>query len=388
MFWKLQENALTQSDLRLMISFIRKTQRFTQAEKVREFEMAFAQWQGCKFAIFVNSGSSANLVLISALKELHRWPDDAEIIVPAVTWPTSVAPIIQCRLKPVFVDVNLTDLSIDCRQAEQKIGADTCAIFVTHLLGFPANISKLKQIIANRDIRIIEDCCQSHGASLAGIKVGNWGDAGTFSFYWGHHITSIEGGMICTNNEDLFELMVLKRSHGLARELPAHRHRPLMDENREIDFQFLFLTAGFNVRNTELNAVVGCSQLTRLDNYIDIRNNNYRVFLSICEKYLQHLMILDPPGRSSYALPFLFRDYERKQKFMEYMRAAGIESRPLVSGNLLRQPFLQGYLDGADYPNADFLHTNAFYIGNNQFVNEQRLDCLENLMGSFFSASV
>jgi CDP-6-deoxy-D-xylo-4-hexulose-3-dehydrase len=384
MFWKLQENIITASDLDLLVEFIRETKRFTQYTKVAAFEQAFAAWQGCRYCVYVNSGSAANLILVNAAKELFNWQDGDEVIVPAVTWPTTITPVIQFGLTPVFLDANLSDLSMDYDAIGSKITAKTKAIFVAHLLGFPANIERLKEIIGTRDIVIMEDSCESQGATLNRTKVGNLGLAGTFSFYWGHHMTTVEGGMLCTNNESLYKLLLLKRSHGLARELPLAQHDALKNVHQDIDFNFLFLTDGFNVRNTEFNAVIGLAQLERIDDYIAIRNRNYRRFHTMCSNHKEHLVLLDSPGISSFVLPFLFKSRERKEAFQTLVCDAGIESRPLISGNLLRQPFLSKYNRPGEYPNADFLHTNAFYIGNNQFVDERRLEVLDLLLQTFF----
>ncbi len=386
MFWKLQENVVSDSDLDMLVSFIRQTKRFTQFTKVQELETAFAAWQGCKYSVFVNSGSSANLILVNSLKEHYRWHNGDEVIVPAVTWPTTITPVIQCGLKPVFADVNLTDLSFDYDQIESKITPRTRGIFVAHLLGISADVQRLNEIVNGHDIVIIEDSCESQGATQSGVKVGNLSLAGTFSFYWGHHMTTVEGGMLCTEDEDLFKLFVLKRSHGLARELPPEYHADLQAKHPDIDFGFLFLTDGFNARNTEFNAVLGLAQLRRIDEFIRIRNRNYERFVAMCKRYPNELIILGDEGISSFALPFLFHRRELKEAFQELIRAAGIESRPLISGNLLRQPFLKRYYDSTAYPNADFLHTNAFYIGNNQFVNNERLDVLDEVMTAFFSS--
>lgn len=384
MFWKLQENVINDSDLDILVSFIQETKRFTQFTKVAAFEAAFAKWQGCRYCVFVNSGSSANLVLINAAKEYFGWENGDEVIVPAVTWPTTVTPVLQCGLTPVFVDANLSDLSLDYDKVASRISSKTRAVFVAHLLGFPANIPRLQEIISGADITMLEDCCESLGAMVNGTRVGNLGVAGTFSFYWGHHITTVEGGMLCTNNEELRKLFLLKRSHGLARELPPENHAALRETYKDIDFNFLFLTDGFNVRNTEFNAVLGIAQMAHVDNFILQRNKNYQAFIKTCKKYQDELILLELQGLSSFVLPFIFKDKERKEAFKAILQGSGIESRPLISGNLLRQPFLTNYYNTTDYPNADFLHTNAFYIGNNQFVDENRLDILASLMANFF----
>jgi CDP-6-deoxy-D-xylo-4-hexulose-3-dehydrase len=276
-------------------------------------------------------------------------------------------------------------LAVDYEQVRQAITPRTRAIFVAHLLGFPADIDKLKEIIAERNIVILEDCCETQGGTINGNKVGNHGLGGTFSFYWGHHMTTVEGGMVCTNDTELYKLLLLKRSHGLARELPEDCHGAIKAQYPDIDFNFLFLTDGFNVRNTEFNAVLGVEQLRRIDSYIDIRNKNYQAFLAECNKYQDHLLTLHKSGMSSFVLPFFFKNKTYKAKFQEAIRTAGIESRPLISGNLLRQPFLIKHLAKGNFCNAEFIHENAFYIGNNQFVDEARLDVLFKLMNEFFS---
>jgi len=387
-FWPLMENIITDKDLDVLINFIKTTKRFTQFTRVREFETAFSKWQGCNHSVFVNSGSSANLILVSAAKEMYKWSDGDEVIVPSVTWTTTVTPIIQLGLKPVFVDINLEDLAVDYNKINKLITNKTKAIFVAHLLGFPASIDKLKKIIKNKNIIILEDCCETQGGNINGIKVGNYGLAGTFSFYWGHHMTTVEGGMICTNNKLLYELLLLKRSHGLARELPKESHFNIKKKYPDIDFNFLFLTDGFNVRNTEFQAVLGIEQLKRIDEYIKIRNQNYQSFLNECKNYKNYLITIDKLGISSFVLPFFFKIKKYKNNFQEIIKDAGIESRPLISGNLLRQPFLSKYFFNGEFVNSEFIHENAFYIGNNQFVNKTRLHKLFEIMNKFFNKKV
>jgi CDP-4-dehydro-6-deoxyglucose reductase, E1 len=384
MFWKLQENALTPADLDALVDFIRSNEKFTQGPRIREFEQAYAKWQGCKYSVMVNSGSAANLLLVGAVKELKNWKDGDEVIVPAVTWPTTITPVMQYGLKPVFVDANLTDLSFDYEQLAQKITPRTRGIFVAHLLGFPANEDKLLALTKDRDITLLEDSCESQGAKWNGVKVGNHGLAGTFSLYWGHHMTAIEGGLITTSSDELYRLLLLKRSHGLARELPPECHADITAKYPDIDFKFLFLTDGTNFRSTELNAVLGHRQLDRLDDFIRIRNRNFRHYVEICKRYPEHLITLEMKEGSSFAFPFLFKNHEKKAAFQNLIGEAGIESRPLIGGNLLRQPFLRAYYTSGGFPNADFLHTHSFYIGNNQFVTEERMKVLDDLARNFF----
>lgn len=390
MFWPLQEaELLSPSELQTAADFVLQTKRLTQFKKVREFEEAYSQWQGCPYSVLVNSGSSANLLLLQATREMYGWPEGAEVLVPAVTWPTTITPVLQSGLRPVFVDANLKDLSLDYDDLSRKITANTRAVFVAHILGFPSDVGRLKEIIKDKSIALLEDTCESLGAVVNGSKVGNFGVGSTFSFYWGHHMTTIEGGMICTHSEELYELLLLKRSHGLARELPFDRHEHFTTKNPEIDFNFLFLTDGYNLRSTELNAVLGLGQLKGIDSAIARRNLNYETFAEIVGKYKEHFVLPQSAGYSSFALPFLCRNAATRRKLAAHFRESGIETRPLIGGNLLRQPFLRKFAATVgDLPNADFLHTNAFYIGNNQFVGEARLQLLNGILDRFFKCQV
>lgn len=384
MLWPLQENVLIERDIHELTNYIKTAKRFTQFEMVRQFEENFSAWEGVKYSVYVNSGSSANLILINALKEIHGWTSKSEIIVPSVTWSTNIGPVIQNGMIPVFVDINLEDLSFNYEKITGKINKNTVAIFVTHLMGFPANMTILQEIAKKYHLILIEDCCEAQGATYNNIKVGNFGIAGTFSFYWGHHMTTVEGGMVSTNNELLYEMLLLKRSHGLARELPKEKHQHYAEKYPNIDFNFLFLTDGFNVRNTEFNATIGISQLKAVDSFIDIRRTNYDRFLQILIKYPEHFIPIKQPGMSPLCFPFLMKDIQAKKHLQQVLYDNGIETRPLISGNLLLQPFLQKYYIKSEFLNSDFVHTNGFYIGNNQFVNEERMNILSKHIENFF----
>ena len=208
--WKLQDEILNIEDKAKLVKFILNTERFTQFEKVKEFERLWSLWQNTKYATYLNSGSSADLIMLDAVKEFYKLDDGSEVLVPAVTWTTNITSVIQTRMTPVFVDINLNDLSFDYDKLEGSITSKTKIILITHLIGIPANIDKIKQIANKYNLIILEDCCESHGATYKSEKIGNFGIASTFSFYWGHHITTIEGGMVCTNIDELNDLFILK----------------------------------------------------------------------------------------------------------------------------------------------------------------------------------
>ncbi len=384
MNWPLQENFLDKKSINSLCNFIKKNKRLTQFKKVKEFENKFSKWNGSKYSVLVNSGSSANLIIIESCKEIYKWKNNDEIIVPSVTWPTTITPVIQAGLKPIFVDVNLKDFSFDYSKLKKVMTKKTRAIFVAHLVGFPADIQKIKKIIGKRKIILLEDCCESQGAKIKGKKVGNFGIGGSFSFYWGHHMSTIEGGMITTNDRKFYSTCLLKRSHGLARELPEKEQKYYKKKYSKNDFKFLFLSSGYNLRSTEINAFLGIMMLKKINQWIKIRNENFKNFINILNKFKDEFLTSYDKGMSSFVLPFLMNDTKKKIKLESYLNKNGIETRPFIAGNLLRQPFLKRFKK-TTFNNSDFIEFNAFYIGNNQFINKTRMNRLFKLLKNFYN---
>lgn len=384
--WKLQENALSKNDLKALSNYIFTSPRLTQGKEVEKFEKLFSNWNKSKYSIFVNSGSSANLLIVSTAKELYKWNNDDEIIVPSLTWPTTVNPVIQLGLKPVFIDTNFEDLSIDYKELKKKVNKKTRAIFLAHILGFPSNIRKIKKIIKGKNIKILEDCCESIGAKVNGKKIGNFGSAGSFSFYWGHHMTTIEGGMVVTNDFKFYNLCKMKRSHGFAREIKRKENKKIKNKYKNIDFNFLFLTDGFNVRSTNLNAYLGIRQLKLLNNFIKTRNDNYNSFLKIINKFKKNFYQIGPTNIkeiSSYSFPLVFKDYKKLKKFKDILSKNNVEFRPLISGDLTKQPYLNKFISKKNI-NSKIIHSNGIYIGNNQFVDMKRIMKLDSMLSKVF----
>lgn len=372
------DDTVTLRDRLKMAKFVLTSSRLTQGPQVKYFERQWSDWIGCENSLFVSSGSTANSLLIAAWKELYGIPDGAKVIVPACTWVTNIGPIIQNNLTPVFCDINLRDFSFDIGSL-QTIACehkDIAAIFVTHLLGFPAEVEDFRAIFPHA--HILEDVCESHGAVVRGGTMAGLCDVGgTFSFYFGHHMTTVEGGMISTNNFDLYDLMRVKRSHGLARE--SHRFNEYFQKNLEINPQFLFVTDGYNFRNNEIGAVLGQSQLCRLDNMIVKRNENYRSYYELMQSHMDKFYLPTWNLRiSSFCLPFISKTKETHKALQNLLTDYEVEYRPVVGGNLLKQPFLKGYK--AYCPNADILHERGLYIGNSHFVGDYHIDMLAEIL--------
>lgn len=368
--WKLMDCAITQSDKLKLIEFISSSDMYTCGKKVEEFENKWSEWLGCKHSLFVTSGSTANLLLLASIKEFYNIPNGSKVLVPACTWVTNVSPVFQTGLEPVFCDINLDNYSFDTDHLPDD---DIKIVFITHLLGINAPMEKLKNKYPTAIF--IEDICESHGITDEYGKKRGYGTGSTFSFYYGHHMTTIEGGMISTDNAELYQLMKLKRSHGMARHLLPENYEKIVSKYPNIDPKFLFLTDGYNFRNTELNAVIGIEQLQRLDENIKIRKRNYDRFMLYLLKYetFFHIPTYDPYN-SSFCLPFVCKTKELKTKLISIFNKLKIEYRPIVGGNLLIHPFLDKWKNSTKTPNADLLNDNGVYIGNSQFVTLEMID--------------
>lgn len=386
MKWPLMGETITLGDRLRMAHFVLTAKRFTYGEKVNEFETEWSKWLGAKHSLFVSSGSTANFLLVAAVKEMFNLKDGDKVLLPACTWVTNVSPIFQLGLQPIFCDINLQNYSFDIKEAEliAKKHPDIKLIFVTHLLGFPADNHKLRKLFPTA--LIIDDICESHGCKdVEGFKYGARSLGATFSFYFGHHMSTVEGGMVSTNNTELYDLMRMKRSHGMARE---SRYQPkYAEKNKHIEPSFLFMTDGYNFRNHEICAVLGLSQLKRLDSMIEQRRYNYEQYVNILNEY-PHLFHRHEyeDGNSSFCFPFICKTEKIALGMKAAFKQNKIEYRPIVSGNLLTQPFLKtrGYRIETirKIPNAEVLHRQGVYIGNNHFVGNRHMRLLSKTVES------
>jgi CDP-6-deoxy-D-xylo-4-hexulose-3-dehydrase len=375
------KNTITPFDRIKMAYFALSTKQFTNGPKVREFEKKWNQWLGSHYSLYVSSGSTANFLLVAAIKEKYNLKDGDKVLLPACTWVTNVGPIIQLGLEPVFCDINLEDYSFDYKALDyvKKQHPDIKMVFVTHLLGFPADTSQIKAIFP--EAIIIDDVCESHGARDFYDKVGANSLGATFSFYFGHHMTTIEGGMVSTNDRELYDLMKMKRSHGLARE--SVNFDEYAAKYPHIQRSFLFITDGYNFRNHEICAVLGLSQLKRLNRMIKKRYRNYIDFRNIINRYphLFHNAAVNPRN-SSFCFPIICKDKNTRDSLMREFDKHKIEYRPIVSGNLLSHPFLQDYkiCSQKELNNVDLLNEYGVYLGNSHFVGRKEMKKLAKIV--------
>lgn len=387
--WPLMKDCITDTDRDAMINFLKTAGRLTNGPMVKKFEKEWSEWLGCKYSLFVSSGSTANTLLVAAIKEKYNLQDGDKVIVPCMTWVTNISPVMQLGLQPIFCDVDPKTFSfkVDSLKEISKVHDDIKMIFVSHLFGISADIDAYKQIFPNAIF--IEDVCESHGATYKGKKCGTLSEGSTFSSYFGHHMTTVEGGFVCTNDIELYNLMKMKRSHGMAREAVPEMYEQYKTENPEIHPMFMFMTDGYNLRSMEINAVLGLSQLKRLDSNNKIRRNNFSKFIDIVSQYPEHFEVdYQIQGNSSFCLPFICHSPEFKTQLEAFLSKNNIETRPLCSGNLLRQPFLRRIPDmpnANEFPYVEFLHENGFFIGNNHMITDDEFNTLNELIKDFVS---
>ena len=382
----LMHNNFSNSDMNAVRKLIRnKNLILTQSKKVLEFEKKWSKWLGVKYSVFVNSGSSANFITMLILKSLS--PKRKEIIVPTLTWVSDINSVIMSGFKPVFVDIDPKNLSMNEEQVLKKINKNTLAVFITHVQGFNGLSERLLKKIKNKKVMLIEDVCESHGATYKGKMCGTLTEGSTFSFYFGHHMTTVEGGFVCTNDDKLYNLMKMKRSHGMAREATHENYKRYQKEYPEVHPMFMFMTDGYNLRNMEINAVLGSSQLKNLTKNNEIRKVNFSRFINMVSKYPNILFsVYKEEGNSSFCFPFICKTPEVKNQLEKYLSDNGVETRPLCSGNLLRQPFLikDDKIPSPDrFPIAEALHNNGFFIGNNHMITEEDWVKLETLLENY-----
>jgi CDP-6-deoxy-D-xylo-4-hexulose-3-dehydrase len=380
--WKLMQNTITIKDRLKIAKFVLTTKQFTNGKMVKNFEELWSKWLGVKHSLFVSSGSTANFLLIAAIKEKYNLKNGDKVLLPACTWVTNVGPIIQLGLQPIFCDVNTDNFSFDLAEIKKikKDHPDIKLIFVTHLLGFAAENEEYQKVFPKAII--VDDVCESHGAKFQNRnKVGVDSIGSTFSFYFGHHMTTVEGGMVCTNDTELYDLMKMKRSHGMARE--SINSKDYADKYPEINKSFLFITDGYNFRNHEICAVLGISQLKRLDKMIKIRKENYAIFYKMMQDYQDNFFVVkENLTNSSFCFPIICKNKDIYNKLINLLEINEIEYRPIVGGNLLKHPFLKEYRihTNKKTTNADIINDYGVYLGNNHFVGKKQLKLLKKIL--------
>ena len=374
-------------DRKIAANYIRKSNIFTQSKKVKEFEQKWSKWLGVKYSVFVNSGSSANYLTFLAIKIIYG---TGEVIVPPLTWNSDINAVIQNNFKPKFVDINLNTLSMDPNKVIKNLNKNTKAVFLTHAQGFNGLTDELLKSLNKKKILLVEDVCESHGATFKNKKLGSFGKISNFSFYYAHHLSTIEGGMICTNDKKIYETIRILRGHGLLRESGNKKfENKVKKKYNKLSPNFIFLYPGFNMRNNEIQAVIGINQLKRLDANNKLRAKNFKLFLSRLDKnkfFTDYLI----EGNSNYAFPLILKtkSFKNRDSFEKYLTKNKIEFRRgnAGGGNQMRQPYLKKIIRLKNYyefQNVEHVHHFGYYIGNFPTLSQKNIIKLVNIINNY-----
>jgi CDP-6-deoxy-D-xylo-4-hexulose-3-dehydrase len=363
----------------------------TMGPRVKKFERDFARKFGHGHAVMVNSGSSANLLAVAGLANeatAGRLQPGDEVIVPALCWSTTVWPLIQHQLVPVIVDPDPSTLNIDVTEVARAIGPRTRAIMPVPIYGNPCDMDALVEMARKHNLQLIEDSCESLGATYKGRHVGSFGRVGTFSFYYSHHITTLEGGMVVTDDFELAETLRALRAHGWTREMD--RPKKYLDANPEIYPKFLFVNLGYNLRATEPQAAMGSSQLRKLDRFIRIRKANAEHWLKTLAPLgdvFDFVRVTPNASSSWFGFPMRVKDGApfTQRELIEHLESRGIEMRPLNAGNIAAQPAIKRYPHRVvgDLKHATSIMKNGFTFGNHQHVDARARDYISATLNAF-----
>ncbi len=365
------------------INRVIESKKFTMGEKTTEFEKYFASYFGSKYAVMVNSGSSANLIAIAALIYSGQLNKGDEVIVPVISWSTTYFPLYQYGLKLIFIDVDKNTLNINTRQIENAITPKTKAIFSVNLLGNPSEYEKLLNLCSMYNLILIEDNCEAMGAKYNGKYTGTFGKIGTFSMFYSHHICTMEGGMVITDDEELYHYMLSLRAHGWTRNIPKSSKLYQKSENEFYEL-YNFILPGYNIRPIEIEAAVGIEQLKKLDKILLARRQNAKFFRNLFEND-ENVGIQEEIGSSSWFGFSLILKNELKGKrdqIVNKILQNGIETRPIVAGNFVHNRCIKyfNYEVKGSLLNADYIHDNGFFVGNHSVDIKEKIEYLYCLL--------
>jgi len=368
-----------------LADFILNEEILSMNKECKKFEESFAEKQGRKYAVYVSNGSVANLLLIQSLLNTGQLKRGDKVGFSALTWPTNVMPLIQLGLEPVAIDCELETLNVSPAKLGEHI-KDLSALFLTNVLGFCDDLPGLKKLCDDNNVLLIEDNCESLGSSVNNTLLGNFGVASTFSFFVGHHMSTIEGGMVCTDDEQLHDYLVMGRAHGWDRNLSPETQQKLRTEAGIDDFyaKYTFYDIASNFRPTEINGFIGNTQMPYWDEIVSKRVDNFHAFAKAMAEnddfYQYELGHMD--AVSNFSMPVICKTPELAEQYKKKFQDAEVEIRPVIAGNMTEQPFYKKYVnDTAPRPNSDLVHANGFYFGNNPEMTPEEIATLCGLLG-------
>ena len=378
----LAKNTIDNSDIDKLIDWLKTYPRLTKGPLTLQLEEKFSKWLGKKYSVFCNSGSSANLLMLSVLNEINSL-GMGRVVVPSVSWATDLAPVIQLGFKPYLCDCNMEDLSVDLEHLEYifKEKRPSALIFVS-VLGLVPNMDKIVELCERHDVILLEDTCESMGCEYKGKKLGTFGEMSSFSTFFGHHISTIEGGFVSTDNKDLYELLVSLRSHGWDRDLDKETQLKLQKKWNVSEFNSLytFYYPGYNLRSTDLNAFIGLGQIDKLDKICEKRNENFKIYQRELEKISPN--IKERGFVSNFAYPVI---HPNRDKIVKDLQDNDIEVRPMICGSMGTQPFYVKEWGRKELPNVTMVDLCGFYVPNHPKLTPDEIEFISNIINKGIS---
>jgi CDP-6-deoxy-D-xylo-4-hexulose-3-dehydrase len=382
----LVKDTIDNGDIDNLIEWLKTYPRLTKGPRTIEFEELWSQWIGCKYSVFVNSGSSANLLMLYALLELYKLRNK-KVVVPSLGWATDLAPVMQLGFEPILVDCNLANLSVDTEHLEKLFESEKpSAMLLVSVLGFCPQMDEIVGLCKKHGVILLEDNCESQGTTFNGVKLGNFGLMSSFSTYFGHTMSTIEGGMISTNDKAVYDMLKQLRSHGWDRDLDKDRQTELRAQWGVDNFSALytFYVPGFNVRSTDLQAVIGIGQLAKVDGMIAQRNKNFQIFK---EKLSPHMWFpIETIGSftASFCIPVIAGSKDQKEAIVKALIENNVECRPLICGSMGTQPFYVKEYGRQELPNVSKVDECGLYIPNHPHLTIEEItrmcDCIISVL--------
>ena len=370
---KLVKDTIDSQDINNLIEWLKTNPKLTKGELTVEFEKRWSEWLGVKYSVFVNSGSSANLAAIYSLLLSGKLKNN-KIVVPAVSWVTTVTPAIQLGLEPIMCECDEKNLGLDITHLESIIkNENPSAIILVHVLGLPNHMDEIVKLCKENNVLLVEDSCESIGSKYNDKMIGTFGDMSTFSFYFGHHMSTIEGGMISTNDEDLYHILLSIRSHGWDRDLPSEKQSELRKKYNIQNFRSLytFYYPGFNLRATDLQAFIGLQQLKKFDLIVSNRNKNYVRYKNEIKNDFWSASEPTNSFVSNFSYPIITKNID---KLVKSLTENNIECRPLICGSITEHPFWYERYGKQDLPNAKLVHEYGLYVPNNHEMTDDEIN--------------
>jgi CDP-6-deoxy-D-xylo-4-hexulose-3-dehydrase len=379
---KLIQDTIDNKDIDQLIEWLKTYPRLTKGDLTVQFEKKFSKWNGSKYSVFVNSGSSANLMMLYSLILLNKLKNK-KIAVPSLSWATDLSPVIQLGLEPLLIDCNLETLSVDLTHLENTfINDQPSALLLVSVLGLSPDMDKIVELCNKYNVILLEDNCESQGTKYKNIKLGNFGLMSSFSTYFGHTMSTIEGGIITTNDKEIYNTLIQLRSHGWDRDLDTDKQTELRQEWNIDEFSALytFYIPGFNLRSTDLQAFIGLNQLDKVDNSIEKRNENFRKFKTKLENTVWFPKELSDTFTASFCIPIIMESSLKKKQLVKNLIKHNIECRPLISGSMGIQPFYKKMYGEKKLPNCSIVDDRGIYVPNHPYLTDNEINLICDLI--------